>query len=83
MTSSKGGCVMTIDELKKEFGRLSDQDKMAFMKSIAPSFCAVFGKNPETMMGGIMSMCRDMMKSCNMDMRGMIKMMSMTGGKHE
>lgn len=74
---------MTIDELKAEFSRLSDQEKMAFMKSIAPSLCAVFNRNPETMMGGMMSMCRDMMKSCNMDMQGMTKMMDMTGGKHE
>lgn len=74
---------MTIDELKEEFNRLGDQEKMAFMKSVAPSLCAVFGKNPETMMAGTMSMCRDMMKSCNIDMQGMMKKMDMTGGKRE
>lgn len=71
---------MTIEELKEEFGKLTDQDKMAFVKSIMPSMCTVFASNREKMMGGTMSMCQDMMmKSCNMDMQGMMKMMGMMG----
>jgi hypothetical protein len=32
------------------------------------------------MMGEMMPMCQEMMKSCNMDMQGMIKKMGMMGG---
>jgi len=70
----------TMDELKDKFGRLTDEEKVAFVKSIMPSFCQIFSKNPEKMMPEMMSFCRDMMKSCNMDMQGMMNMMGMMGG---
>jgi hypothetical protein len=65
------------DELKDKFSRLSDEEKIAFMKSVMPSFCEIFGKNPEKMMSEMMPLCGEMMKGCNMDMQGMMKMMGM------
>jgi len=68
------------DELKDKFGRLTDEEKIAFMKSVMPSFCEIFSKNPEKMMAEIMPLCREMMKTCNMmDMQGMMKMMGVMG----
>ena len=49
-----------VDELKEKFGNLTDEDKLTFMKSIMPSFCEAFRKNPPSMM----LFCQDMMKSC-------------------
>jgi len=65
----------TPDELKDEFSRLTDEEKVAFMKSVMPSFCEVFSKNPEKMMSEMMPLCRDMMKSCNIDIQGIRIMM--------
>ena len=70
----------TTDELKDKFSRLTDEEKLAFMRSVMPSFWEIFSKNPEKMMAEMMPLCRDMMKSCNMDMQGMMKMMGMMGG---
>jgi len=67
------------DELKDKFSRLTDEEKIAFMKSVMPSFCEIFSKNPQKMMSEMMPLCRDMMKSGNMDMQGMMKMMGMMG----
>ncbi|MCX5810328.1 MAG: hypothetical protein NTX36_13340 [Proteobacteria bacterium] len=67
------------DELKDKFGRLTDEEKIAFMKSVMPSFCEIFSKNPQKMMTEMMPLCREMMKACNMDMQGMMKMMGMMG----
>jgi hypothetical protein len=68
------------EELKEKFNRLTDEKKVAFMKSVMPSFCEIFSKHPQKMMGEIMPMCQEMMKSCNMDMQGMMKTMGMMGG---
>ncbi len=68
-----------IEELKDGFNRLTDEDKIAFMKSVMPSFCQIFAGDPQKMMSEMMPFCRDMMKSCNMDMQGMMKMMGMMG----
>jgi hypothetical protein len=69
----------TTDELKDRFDRLTDEEKAAFMKSVMPSFCEIFGKNPEKMMFEMMPMCQKTMKSCHMDMQGMMDMMDMMG----
>jgi hypothetical protein len=69
----------TTDDLKDRFNSLTDEEKIAFMKSVMPSFCEIFGKNPEKMMAEMMPLCRDVMKSCNMDMQGMMKRMGMMG----
>ena len=68
------------EELKEKFNRLTDEEKVAFMKSIMPSFCEIFSKNPEKMMGEMMPMCQEMMKSRNMGMHGMMKTTGMMGG---
>jgi hypothetical protein len=71
---------MTItDELKDNFNKLTDEEKIAFTKSVMPSFCEIFSKNPQNMMTEMMPFCGEMMKSCNMDMQGMMKMMGMMG----
>jgi hypothetical protein len=69
-----------VQELVDKFYKLTDEEKIAFMKSVMPSFCEIFSKNPEKMMAEMMPLCRDMMKACNMDMQGMMKMMGMMGG---
>ncbi|MCX5805424.1 MAG: hypothetical protein NT010_05050 [Proteobacteria bacterium] len=69
----------TTDELKEKFNKLTDEEKIVFMKSIMPSFCGIFGKNPQKMMTEMMPLCGEMMKSCNMDIQGMMKMMGMMG----
>ena len=59
---------------------LTDEEKVNFMKSVMPSFCEIFSKNPEKMMTEMLPLCRElMMKTCNMDMQGMMKMMGMKG----
>lgn len=40
------------------------------MKSVMPSFCQTFSKNPQKMMAEMMPMCQETMKLCNMDMPG-------------
>ena len=67
------------DELKDKFNNLTDEEKMAFIKSVIPSFCEVFSKNPHKMMTEMIPFCGEMMKSCNMDVQGMMKMMGMMG----
>jgi len=67
------------DELKDKFSRLTDEEKIAFMKSVMPSFCEIFSKNPQKMMTEMMPLCREMMGACNMDIQGMMKMMGMMG----
>jgi hypothetical protein len=67
------------DELKDQFNKLTDEEKIAFVKSVMPSFCEIFSKNPQKMMTEMMPLCGEMMKSCNMDMQGMMKMMGMMG----
>ncbi len=71
---------MTIKDLKDKFNNLTDEEKVIFMKSVMPSFCEVFSKNPQKMMEEMMPMCQGMMKSCNTDMQGMMKMMGMMSG---
>ena len=68
------------DELKDRFDNLTDEEKTTFIKSVMPSFCEIFSKNPQKMMTEMMPLCGEMMESCNMDMQGMMKMMSMMGG---
>lgn len=63
----------TAKELKEEFDKLTDEEKTAFMKSVMPSFCQGFGMNPEKMM----PFCKEVMKSFDMDMPGMMRMMRM------
>ncbi len=65
------------EELKDKFNKLTDEEKMIFMKSVMPSFCEAFSKNPQKMMEEMMPMCRQMMKSCNMDMQAMMRKMGM------
>ncbi len=69
----------TVDELKDRFYSLTDEDKMAFMKAIMPSFCESFRRKPESMM----LFCGDMMKSFGMDMPAMMRMMSMMSGNKQ
>jgi hypothetical protein len=74
----KGGKIM-IEDLKRKFDNLSDEEKIEFMKLMMPSFGEIFRKNPEKMMAEMMPVCGDMMKSCGMDMQGMMKMIGMMG----
>ncbi len=68
-----------IEELQDKFDGLSDEEKIVFLKSIMPSLCELFSKNHGEMMKEVMPLCMDIMKSCNMDMQGIMKMMSMMG----
>ncbi len=62
----------SVNELKENFSSLTNEEKLIFVKSIMPSFCETFSKNPQNMM----LFCQEMMKSCAMDMQGMMKMMA-------
>jgi hypothetical protein len=70
--------IMILLEVITEFV-VSWTAMIAFMKSVMPSFCEIFSKNPQKMMTEMMPLCREMMKACNMDMQGMMKMMGMMG----
>jgi hypothetical protein len=75
----KGSRIM-IEDLIHKFGNLGEEEKIEFMKSVMPSFCEIFSKNPEKMMAEMMPPCEGMMNTCNMDMQGMMKMTGMMGG---
>ncbi len=65
-----------VDELKDNFSKLTDEEKLAFMKSLMPAFRELFTRNPQKMMAEMMPVCQEIMKSCTMDMQGMMNMMS-------
>lgn len=74
----KGGKTM-LEDLKNKFDNLGDEEKIQFMKLIMPSFREIFTRNPGKMMAEMMPFCGEMMKSCGMDMQGIMKMMGMMG----
>ncbi len=57
--------------MKDGFTRLTDEEKMTFMKAVMPSFRETFAGRPEKMMAEMMPFCRDMMKSMGMMGGGM------------
>ncbi len=61
-----------VEELKEKFNKLTDEEKMEFMKSAMPAFCATFAKDPGAMMSKMMPMCAEMMKSFPGAMQGMM-----------
>lgn len=67
----------TANEWKEKFDKMTDEEKLAFMKSAMSSFCEIFGKNPQKMVSEMMPLCLDIMKSCNMNMADRMKMMGM------
>ncbi len=69
-----------VEELKEKFNKLTDEEKMEFMKSVMPAFCATFAKDPGAMMSRMMPMCAEMMNACGKDMQGMTTMMGMMDG---
>lgn len=71
---------MKTEELRDKFNGLTDEEKVAFMKSVMPSFGKVFAKDPQKMMAGMMPFCREMMSACGADIQSMMKMMGMMGG---
>ncbi|QGU00903.1 hypothetical protein SYNTR_2309 [Candidatus Syntrophocurvum alkaliphilum] len=74
-----------MEEVKKQFDQLSDQDKKEFIKSISPEMAKICQENPNEMMQAFMPVCMDMMpQMMNMGMQmmqdskmDMSKMMSM------
>ncbi len=68
-----------IEDLKRKFDNLGDEEKIEFMKLIMPSFREIFMKNSEKMMAEMIPFCGEMMKSCGMDMQTMMKRMGMMG----
>jgi len=56
----------TLEELKDKFSNLTEEEKLAFLKSVMLSFCETFSKNSEKMMSEMIPLC--------MDMQGMMKM---------
>ena len=57
----------TTDELKDKFSKLTDEEKVAFMKSVMPSFCEIFSKNPEMMMAELMPLCLDIIRGFSLN----------------
>jgi hypothetical protein len=64
-----------MQELIHEFKKLTDEEKIAFMKEAMPHMMEVFGKDPQKMMSEMMPFCMTMMKSKGMDMERMRTMM--------
>lgn len=65
-----------MENIKTEFDKLTDDDKLDFFKVIMPSMCRIFKQNPQKVMGEMMPFCIEVMKDCNMDMSQMIDMMN-------
>ena len=61
-----------MKELLDKFNALTEQEKLEFAKAVMPQMCSLFQENQQEMM----SMCRDMMKGCGMDMSMMMGMMN-------
>jgi hypothetical protein len=68
---------MTVKELAENFQKLSAPEKIEFFKEAMPAMCEVFREDPQTMMGEMIPLCREMMESCGMDMEKMRGMMAM------
>ncbi|MDZ7671748.1 MAG: hypothetical protein U5K53_02780 [Halanaerobiales bacterium] len=62
-----------MKELKKEFEKLSEDEKLDFAKKIMPDVCKIIINNPQKMQE-MMSECKGMMDE-NMDMSQMMGMM--------
>ncbi|AEH61534.1 hypothetical protein Mzhil_1699 [Methanosalsum zhilinae DSM 4017] len=61
-----------MNDLKEKFEALSDEGKVEFFKSIMPSMCEIFKKDPQGMMKEMMPFCREMQ---SMNMPEMMEMM--------
>lgn len=62
-----------MEELKKEFEELSEDEKLDFAKKIMPEVCKIVKNNPQKMQE-MMSACKGMMGE-DMDMSQMMGMM--------
>ena len=63
-----------MENLLKQFKKLTSEEKLAFMKKTMPYMAEIFTKEPEKMMSGMMPFCMNMMKSKDMDMDRMRSM---------
>lgn len=70
-----------MDDLKEKFEELPEEEKVEFIKSIMPTMCDIFRKNPQKMMNEMMPLCQDMMR--NMDVSNMMNMMGNQQKKNE
>jgi hypothetical protein len=59
-----------MKELLDKFNALTEQEKLEFAKAAMPQMCSLFQRNQQE----IMSLCRNMMKDCGMDMSMMMGM---------
>jgi hypothetical protein len=64
-----------IRTIVDDFKRLTNDEKLAFMKEAMPLMAEVFGKDQQKMMSEMMPFCMNMMKSKGMDMDKMRSMM--------
>ncbi len=62
-----------MEDLKEKFEGLSDEEKVEFFKSIMPSMCEIFKKNPQGMMKEMMPFCREMQSTNMSEMMEMMK----------
>ena len=64
----------TAEKLKEGFHKLSNEEKLNFIKSIAPEICQAFMENREELMGEMMPFCMNAMNTGKMDMNKMKSM---------
>ncbi|QGT98630.1 Cell division protein FtsI [Peptidoglycan synthetase] [Candidatus Syntrophocurvum alkaliphilum] len=83
-----------MQEVKKQFDNLSDEEKKEFLKSISPELAKICKENPMEMMENfmpvfmdmmpeMMTMCMQMMQDSKMDMSQMMSMMMNMNNKKE
>ena len=67
-----------MNSFKKEFEKLSQEEKLEFMKEIAmPAMCEMFSDNPQQVREEMESKCKELMEEHGMEMPQMMKMMGM------
>ena len=64
-----------MEDLLKQFKKLTKEEKLAFMKEAMPYMADIFANDPQKMMTEMMPFCMNMMKSKGMDMDRMRSMM--------
>ncbi len=64
-----------MEDLLNQFKKLTDDEKVAFMKEAMTDMTEIFAKDPQKMMAEMMPVCMTMMKSKGMDMDRMRSMM--------
>ncbi len=64
-----------MEELKKQFSNLSEEDKLAFCQEIMPEICQMFKKNPQKMMQEMIPIIKELIEKEELDIMQLMGMM--------